>query len=69
MAAPQSELFPKIGAVVDQTTKEEEPKGIEEDYERPVQEVESLCMKCYKQVRTVQEQLVSITPSTWIIRA
>lgn len=64
MAAPQSELFPKIGAVVDQTTKEEESKGIEEDYERPVQEVESLCMKCYKQVCIVLGQLVSITPLT-----
>ena len=47
-------LFPEIGKVVDETAKhpepeEEKPTGDEDD-ERPVQEVESLCMKCYQQV-------------------
>ncbi|KAI0791646.1 zf-ZPR1-domain-containing protein [Irpex lacteus] len=51
MAAPQSELFPTIGKVVADTAKTEESQttATEEDDERPVQEVESLCMKCYKQ--------------------
>ncbi len=53
MAAPQSELFPTIGKVVADTAKADQAQitTAEEDDERPVQEVESLCMKCYKQVR------------------
>ncbi len=53
MAAPQSELFPTIGKVVADTAKADQTQttATEEDDERPVQEVESLCMKCYKQVR------------------
>ncbi|KAI0091760.1 zf-ZPR1-domain-containing protein [Irpex rosettiformis] len=47
--ASQSALFPTIGKVVDSAAKSEKPQGTQEDDERPVQEVESLCMKCYKQ--------------------
>ena len=47
-------LFPEIGSVVDETAKrpesEAEQRTGDEDDERPVQEVESLCMKCYQQV-------------------
>ena len=47
-------LFPEIGSVVDETAKRPESEAAQrtgdEDAERPVQEVESLCMKCYQQV-------------------
>lgn len=54
MAAP-SEHFPAIGKVVEETAKQNE-RGAgqgssgEADEERAVQEVESLCMKCFQQV-------------------
>ena len=55
MSAPtNSELFPEIGKVVDETDKHDEPTtgdvAADTEDERPVQEVESLCMKCYEQV-------------------
>ena len=45
-------LFPEIGKVVDETTKKPEvvEHEVVDDDERPVQEIESLCMKCYQQV-------------------
>ncbi|KAI0704360.1 zf-ZPR1-domain-containing protein [Cytidiella melzeri] len=53
MAAPQNKLFPAIGQVVDETDKAEELKPANDvtsaDEERAVQEIESLCMKCYQQ--------------------
>lgn len=52
------QLFPPIGAVAEETEKLPEPeeRNVEEtqvadDEERPVQEIESLCMKCEQQVR------------------
>ena len=48
------ELFPAIGSVVEQTEKlpvEAQTVEVTLDEERPVQEIESLCMKCYEQVR------------------
>ena len=58
---PTSEtLFPAIGKVVDEADKKAEPAAVQaaeagaEDDDRPVQEIESLCMKCYQQVRPHQ---------------
>lgn len=55
---PSSNLFPAIGTVVDDTSNQNEHndesarrEAAEDD--RGVQEVESLCMKCYKQVRRI----------------
>lgn len=54
MAAP-NEHFPEIGKLVDETDKQEEHHSDEAtanaDEERAVQEIESLCMRCYEQVR------------------
>ena len=62
MANPESktDLFPTIGQVVDKTDQlqENEPKKEEgedvvlnaEDEDRPVTEIESLCMNCEQQV-------------------
>ena len=49
-------LFPEIGKVVDETAKHPDAEVVQatEDDERPVQEIESLCMKCYQQVRRLQ---------------
>ena len=47
------ELFPAIGSVVDQTQKlpvEAQTVEVTLDEERPVQEIESLCMRCEQQV-------------------
>ena len=49
-------FFPEIGKVVDEADKRPESEDVEQkaaadDEDRPVQEIESLCMKCYKQVR------------------
>ncbi|KAI0367009.1 zf-ZPR1-domain-containing protein [Pilatotrama ljubarskyi] len=47
-----SELFPAIGSVVDQTQKlpvEAQTVEVTLDEERPVQEIESLCMRCEQQ--------------------
>ena len=63
MANPEAktELFPTIGQVVDKTDQlqETEPKNGKdeavalnaEDEDRPVTEIESLCMNCEQQVR------------------
>ncbi len=51
-----SELFPAIGSVAEQTQKlPVEPQTVEVtlDEERPVQEIESLCMRCEEQVRSI----------------
>lgn len=48
------ELFPAIGSVVEQTEKlpvEAQTVEVTLDEERPVQEIESLCMRCEEQVR------------------
>ena len=48
------ELFPAIGSVVEQTEKlpvEAQTVEVTLDEERPVQEIESLCMRCEDQVR------------------
>ena len=54
------QLFPHIGAVVEETAKLPEPEEkaeetgpTAEDEDRPVQEIESLCMKCEQQVRSL----------------
>ena len=50
------ELFPAIGSVADQTEKlpvEAQTVEVTLDEERPVQEIESLCMRCEQQVRLV----------------
>lgn len=50
-------FFPEIGKVVDETAKHPEVGVVQattDDDERPVQEIESLCMKCYQQVRHFQ---------------
>lgn len=57
---PNPGLFPSIGAVASETEKLQEPpeKSVidaeldvpADDEDRPVQEVESLCMNCEKQV-------------------
>jgi zinc finger protein len=48
-------LFPSIGKVVDQTdlanVADDEQAGLTVDDDRPVQEIESLCMNCGEQVR------------------
>ena len=47
------ELFPAIGSVVDQTQKlpvEAQTVEVTLDEERPVQEIESLCMNCHENV-------------------
>lgn len=49
-----SELFPTIGSVADQTEKlpvEAQTVDVTLDEEKPVQEIESLCMRCEEQVR------------------
>ncbi|OSD03048.1 zf-ZPR1-domain-containing protein [Trametes coccinea BRFM310] len=46
------ELFPAIGSVVDKTENlpvEAQTVEVTLDEEKPVQEIESLCMRCYKQ--------------------
>lgn len=46
-------LFPAIGSVADQTEKlrvEAQTVAVTLDEERPVQEIESLCMRCEEQV-------------------
>ena len=49
-------LFPAIGKVADEADKKEKPDAAQnagyaaEDDDRAVQEIESLCMKCYQQV-------------------
>ena len=48
-----SELFPAIGSVADQTEKlpvQAQTVEVTLDEERPVQEIESLCMRCEEQV-------------------
>jgi hypothetical protein len=45
-----NEFFPAIGEVVDQTDKSKDVQEGEEN-EKVVDEIESLCMKCYEQVR------------------
>ena len=48
-----TELFPAIGSVVEQTQKlpvEQQTVEVTLDEERPVQEIESLCMRCEEQV-------------------
>ena len=46
-----SNLFPAIGEVVDETAHADTTQATEEQEEEgPVQEIESLCMKCYEQV-------------------
>ena len=50
------ELFPAIGSVADQTEKlpvKAQTVEVTLDEERPVQEIESLCMRCEQQVRLV----------------
>ena len=50
-------FFPKIGKVADETAKHpgaEVAQAAADDDERQVQEIESLCMKCYQQVRRSQ---------------
>ena len=54
----QQELFPTIGSVADETDKQDNPTAVDDaaaaaDDERQVQQIESLCMKCYKQVRVM----------------
>ena len=46
-------FFPAIGHVVDQAdkTKDVQDGGQAEEDEKVVDEIESLCMKCYEQVR------------------
>ena len=55
-AETKTNFFPEIGKVVDETAKQPESEVVEtnataDDEDRAVQEIESLCMKCYKQVR------------------
>lgn len=52
--AEQPNLFPEIGKVADDTSQQPESEVVEEtnDDDRAVQEIDSLCMRCYKQVRT-----------------
>ena len=57
-ASEPGTLFPKIGQVVDDTSNQPETGEYtdknqtgEDDDERAVQEIDSLCMKCFKQVR------------------
>lgn len=49
-----NEFFPTIGELADQAHKNEETAegdaGNEEQEEKVVQEIESLCMKCHEQV-------------------
>lgn len=53
-----TELFPSIGAVAEETERLPEPEDksvqddapVTDDEDRPVQEIESLCMKCEEQV-------------------
>lgn len=56
-------LFPEIGSVAHETAQQSEPQAGqavgEEDDDRAVQEVESLCMKCYKQVRIILRSSLS----------
>lgn len=50
-----SDLFPTIGSVADRTEKlsvEAQTVEVTLDEERPVQEIESLCMRCEEQVCT-----------------
>ena len=55
MASPTkpNEFFPAIGEVVDQAdkTKDAQEGGQGDEDEKVVDEIESLCMKCYEQVR------------------
>lgn len=49
-----AELFPTIGSVVDKTQSlpvEAQTVEVTLDEEKPVQEIESLCMRCHEQVR------------------
>ena len=58
--APNNGLFPSIGAVANETEKLQEPEEIPsadivaespaDEEDRPVQEIESLCMNCGQQV-------------------
>lgn len=53
MSATNQELFPNIGSIAEQTNqlpddiKDKDAAAVPEyDEERPVQEIESLCMRC-----------------------
>ena len=61
MTDTKEELFPAIGSLADQTDKLTEAGPVNgetataksnEDEERPMQEIESLCMKCGEQVHS-----------------
>lgn len=55
MAQPNSEFFPAIGQLADKTDLLQEreyqlPSQDDQDEDRPVEEIESLCMTCHEQV-------------------
>lgn len=69
-----SELFPAIGSVADQTEKlpvETQTVEVTLDEEKPVQEIESLCMRCEEQVRKLPLDLPAnrLTPHTGSYKA
>lgn len=52
---PQEALFPTIGSVAEKTDQVDEGAPTEtqdEDGDRPLQEIESLCMSCGQNVRS-----------------
>lgn len=60
LMSSNAELFPTIGSVADQTEKlpvVAQTVEVTLDEERPVQEIESLCMRCHEQVRRCSVRL------------
>lgn len=51
-----NELFPTIGDVAGKTSANDENKAVEtvEEEEKVVDEIDSLCMKCFEQVSTTR---------------
>lgn len=58
--ASKEELFPSIGTVAESTgqTKVDKSTAPEYDEERPVQEIESLCMNCGQNVSHWKSQFL-----------
>ena len=69
---PQEVLFPSIGEVAEQTDQvpDEAPTEArdDEDTDRPVKEVESLCMNCGENVSSTIFFRLSLNPCTHDLR-